>query len=58
MLTPYIPPPVFPLPSLLQTEEDPAPRCEYCGSWLKPFPPFEGVYPPWQEDPSVSWWGG
>ncbi|XP_069649089.1 glutamate-rich protein 6 [Haliaeetus albicilla] len=33
----------------IETEEDSAPRCEYCGSLLKPFPSVEGVCPPSQD---------
>ncbi|KAM6389146.1 glutamate-rich protein 6 [Pluvialis apricaria] len=33
----------------IETEEDSAPRCEYCGSLLKPFPAFEDVCPPSQD---------
>ncbi|XP_072724282.1 glutamate-rich protein 6 [Ciconia boyciana] len=33
----------------IETEEDCAPRCEYCGSLLKPFPSFEDACPPSQE---------
>ncbi|XP_069720604.1 glutamate-rich protein 6 [Phaenicophaeus curvirostris] len=29
----------------IETEEDCAPRCEYCNSLLKPFPSFEGARP-------------
>ncbi|XP_075617890.1 glutamate-rich protein 6 [Balearica regulorum gibbericeps] len=32
-----------------ETEEDSAPRCEYCGSLLKPFPPLEGACPASQD---------
>ncbi|KAM6122480.1 glutamate-rich protein 6, partial [Pterocles gutturalis] len=30
----------------MEAEEDPAPRCEYCGSLLRPFPSVEDIYPP------------
>ncbi|XP_035745890.1 glutamate-rich protein 6 isoform X2 [Egretta garzetta] len=33
----------------IETEEDCAPRCEYCGSLLKPFPSFEDTCPPSQD---------
>uniref|UniRef100_A0A8C0B9Z4 Glutamate rich 6 n=1 Tax=Buteo japonicus TaxID=224669 RepID=A0A8C0B9Z4_9AVES len=33
----------------IETEEDSAPRCEYCGSLLKPFPSVEGICPPSQD---------
>ncbi|XP_063194886.1 glutamate-rich protein 6 [Chroicocephalus ridibundus] len=33
----------------IETEEDSAPRCEYCGSLLKPFPSFEGIGPASQD---------
>ncbi|XP_074887282.1 LOW QUALITY PROTEIN: glutamate-rich protein 6 [Buteo buteo] len=39
----------------IETEEDSAPRCEYCGSLLKPFPSVEGICPPSQDYESVSW---
>ncbi|XP_064929380.1 glutamate-rich protein 6 isoform X3 [Columba livia] len=32
-----------------EAEEDAAPRCEFCGSPLRPFPPFEDVFPPPQD---------
>lgn len=43
-------------PPPLQIEEDFAPRCEYCGSLLKPFPSFEDIWPLSQDYESVSWW--
>ncbi|XP_019328928.1 PREDICTED: glutamate-rich protein 6 [Aptenodytes forsteri] len=33
----------------IETDEDCAPRCEYCGSLLKPFPSFEDACPPSQD---------
>lgn len=52
MLTPCSHPPR--VVSRLQAEEDPAPRCEFCGSPLRPFPPFEDAFPPPQDLEWVS----
>ncbi|XP_074734318.1 LOW QUALITY PROTEIN: glutamate-rich protein 6 [Strix uralensis] len=40
----------------IEAEEGCAPRCEYCGSLLRPFPPLEDPRPPPQDYASVSWW--